>query len=343
MFDRRAHGEHAEVELAIDVTVELRNALAKHGSEAGHYNVLGPDPWRVIWNHDRSGFISFLEARHCVLTWRSPVASRSDYEHLLASLLNHARATRRQLFCVPVNEDVTAVARDLGMSATWMGTECFVDLASWNLEGGRREKLRLAQNHGRRLGLTWREARPLESEIDFTGLARVEEAWKQERRERRTDSFLRTSFTELAHLRRFFVCEESGEVVASTTCTPINSRGWYLQDLVRTPHAPRGALEGTLILALDTLRDEGYTTASNGPLAFWHPSEGQTDNHPLGPVANRVIAYFDRRYRFQNINQFRSKVAADSLRATYLLRSDRMVTPRVVRSLVQLLTRATTP
>ena len=57
----------------------------------------------------------------------------------------------------------------------------------------------------------------------------------------------------------------------------------------------------------------------------------------------RVITYFDRRYRFQNINQFRSKIVPDAMRATYLLRSDRMVSPGMIWSLVQLLTRATAP
>ena len=331
------------MEPAIDAVDEIRVALAAHGAEAGHYNVLGPDPWFVIWNRDRSAFIAFLQARRCVLTWRSPVAPPEEQGPLLGALLDYARATHRQLVCVPVSEIVAATGRELGMSVTWMGTECFVDLPSWSLEGGRREKLRLALNHGRRIGLSWREAHPLESEHDFSELARVEEVWKQQRRERRTDSFLRTSFTELAHLRRYFVCEDAFGVVAATTCTPLNAKGWYLQDLVRTPGSPRGALEGTLVMALDTLRDEGYETASNGPLAFWHPSQGHTDSKPLGPLANRVITYFDHRYRFQNINQFRSKIVPDAMRATYLLRSDRIVSPGMIRSLVQLLTRATTP
>lgn len=326
-----------------DVNDEVREVLALHGSEAGHYSILSPDPWRVIWNRDRSGFVGFLEARGVILTWRSPVASRDEQPELLEALWQYAQATHRHLFGVPANETMAQAARDMGMSVIWMGTECFVDLPTWSTAGGRRQKVRWALNHARNLGFTWREAYPVRDERDFLGLALVEEAWKAERRERRTDSFLRTSFLELADLRRYFVCEGPDGVVASVTCTPINARGWYLQDPVRDPHAPRGALEGAMALALDTFRDEGFETASNGPLPFWHPADHSTDNRPLGPVANRVLHYFDQRYHFQQINQFRSKITPDRVEATYLVRSHRYITPTVATSLIKLLTRPAQP
>jgi hypothetical protein len=128
------------VELAIDVSDELASVLARWGSEAGHYPVLGPDPWRILWNAERP--------------------------------------------------------------------------------------------------------------------------------ESRIDSFLRNSFTELAHRRRFFVAQGPARIEASGSCTPVSAEGWYLQGPVRASDAPRGALEGAMALALQTFRDEGYLFASNGPLPF---------------------------------------------------------------------------
>jgi len=50
-----------EPQFASDVIEEISGVLAVHGHEAGQYTVLGPDPWQVVWNDERSGFVSFLE------------------------------------------------------------------------------------------------------------------------------------------------------------------------------------------------------------------------------------------------------------------------------------------
>jgi len=319
---------------ATDVAV----ALGRYGAEAGHYSVLGPDPWRFLWTPGRTGFIAFLESPRCVLAWRSPVAAPEDQAGLLGDLLAFARETRRQLIAVPVNEATRAAGERLGMLASWVGTECYLDLPAWSLAGGRREKVRWARSHALAHGLHWREAHPLADARDRDGLARVEQSWKAERPERGTDSFLRTSFEELITIRRFFVAEGPDGIVASVTCAPVNARTWYLQDPVRAPDAVRGALEGAMALALDTLRDEGYDCVDNGPLTFWRPDGDADPSHPLGIFGDLVIRRFDRRYRFHGINQFRAKFEPDRTDPVYVLRSHRWVTPGVARSLTRLLT-----
>ena len=333
-------GPDPSLTFAAQVGDELTRVLAKYGAEAGHFTVLGPDPWQVLWNEERTGFVAFLEARHCLVSWRSPVAEPSQQAQLVARLLGHARALHKQLFAMPVNQTTADAAVALGMHATWIGTECLIDLHQWSLEGGRRQKVRWARSHAKKLGYSWREAWPLTSRADFDGLQRIEERWKQERRERRTDSFLRNEFTELAHLRRYFVCEGPTGLVASITCTPVNDVTWYLQDPVRDPTAPRGALEGAMALALDVLRDEGYSWASNGPLPFWRPDGVADRPHALGPLGDRVLTYFDHRYRFARINQFRSKFLPDETWPVFVVRSNRFVTPRAIGSLVRILTRS---
>ncbi len=324
-----ARGQHAD----------LAEALARHGAEAGHYSVLGPDDWRVLWNAERTGFVAFFETSQVVLSWRSPVADVAEQPALLGDLLAYARDSRRQLFAMPVNATMRDTATALGLHVAWVGTECYVRLPAWSLDGGRRQKVRWARSHALKLGLTWREAHPLTSAVDRAALASVEARWKAERSERSTDSFLRNSFAELAHWRRYFVAEDTDGVVASVTCTPINDRSWYLQDLVRAPDAARGALEGALVLALDTLRDEGYAYADNGPLTFWRPGGAEDPQHSMGPFGNQVLRYFDHRYRFHGINQFRAKLEPDHTAPLYVIRSHRLITPGVARGLTRLLTR----
>lgn len=324
---RRAD-DHAELLLEI---------LSAQGGEAGQYSVLGPDPWQVIFSSSGEGFVNFLEGRRALVSWRSPVADRDEIPELVQRLFDHAAQSKKALFFVEVDEATRAAGAALAMTPLWTGAESFVNLSQWSRLGGKRQKIRWALNHAQRLGVTWREAMPLSCENDRFALARIEYEWKSERQERGTDTFLRTSYLEIAQWRRFFVAEIDGEAIASVTCTPINAKGWYLQDIVRMPSAPRGALEGAMAHALDVLRDEGYAVASNGPLPFWRPHEHWSDAYQLGPLGNRIMKIFDRQFRFGGINQFRSKLEPDWTETLYVLRSRRLITPWAARSLTQIL------
>jgi len=316
---------------------ELALVLEQRGSEAGQYNVLGPDPWQVLWNDDRTAFISFLEGRKCLLAWRSPVGHPDEQGQLLVRLLIYGLKVKKAVFALVVNDATRSVGEDYGMVSIWMGTECYLDLTKWSLDGTRRHKVRWAMNQGTRNGLTWREAFPLTNDVDREGMARVEVRWKAERTERRTDSFLRTSFEELGGFRRYFVCERFGEIIAFVACTPVNARGWYLQDVVRLSTAPRGALEGAMAHALAAFKEDGYDFASNGALPFWEPGESWSDPHQFGFVGNMVVRFFNHQYRFRAINQFRSKFAPDRIEHQFVLRSQLFISPGVARSLIKLL------
>jgi phosphatidylglycerol lysyltransferase len=327
----------AAPEYVASVRDEIAAVLDAHGHEAGQYAALGPDPWQVVWNDDRNGFIAFLEGRRCLVAWRSPVASLGDQAALLARLVDYAATIRKALFAIEVNESTRSAGLELGMTSIWTGYESFLDLATWSTAGGRRQKVRWARSHAQKIGVHWREALPVTNDVERHGLLRVEELWREERSERRTDSFLRTDLMELAEFRRYFVAEGPTGILAFVACTPVNKEAWYLQDIVRSPDAPRGALEGAMALALDTFRDEGFAYASNGPLPFWRPNDGSDESHQLGAIGNYVMKFFDRQYRFHGINQFRSKFESDWTSGLYVLRSRRVVTPGVARSLTKVL------
>jgi hypothetical protein len=55
---------------------------------------------------------------------------------------------------------------------------------------------------------------------DLDGTQGVQRQWKDGRHERRTDSFPRTSFKELADIRRCFACDGPGETRPSSRARP---------------------------------------------------------------------------------------------------------------------------
>ena len=333
MFEA-AHGNVVPLEV---VRRDVTAILAEHAHQAGQFSVLGPDPWHVIMNAKRSGFIAFLEARRAIVSWRSPVAPDAETRAaLLRDLHEHAERSNKALYVLEVDQAMADAGVDDGMIALQIGFEAYLDLASWSLRGKRREKVRLAMNFAARHGVSWREAHPQITDTDAAGLEAVEQLWKAERKERKVDSFLRTSWSELMTSRRYFVAEHDGRIVASIACSPVSSSGWYLQDPVREPSALRGALEGAMALSLDTLRDEGYHMASNGPLPFWSPTGETKQEYQLGFLGNRLVSVFDHRYRFAGINQFRSKFEPDWIEPAVVLRSRRALSPGKIASLIKL-------
>ncbi len=344
---QRSRSDELVVQRVADCADEVARVLGEVGHEAGQYHALSPDPWKVLWNDDRSAFTLFLEEGRCIFVWRSPVAAPGLELDMLSRTLDYARRRRKTVIGVLVNDAYCQAGKRLGMKPVWAAHETYHSLPDWTIQGGRREKLRLARNHARKLGYEWREADPVNNSVDRAALEAIEVQWKQARKQRATDSFQRTSFAELSEIRRYFVCDgpiddspaaERG-IVAFVGCTPVNAEGWYLQDPVRLETAPRGALEGCIIAAMDTLRDAGYKFASNGPLPFWSPDGAEPNAHQLGPFGMRVVNFFDRQYRFKGINQFRSKLDPDRIEPLYILISKRMITPGAARSVVRVLTK----
>lgn len=320
---------------------EILEILRRHGAEAGHYTVLGPDPWHVLFSAQRDGFVSFLQDARTILVWRSPVATPGERGAIYQSLAAHAKSTRRTLVALQVDQETCDAAVDVGHTPLWTGVEAFVDLTRWSMGGGRRQKLRWARSHASKLGIEWREVDPVSSETVANELSRVERAWKAERKERKTDSFLRTDYRDILEHRRFFAAyNPEGRIVSFVTCSRVNDRGWYLQDPVRVPDAPRGALEGSLVAALDAFASDGFEFATNGPLPFWPPDQGSEQPHQLGPVGRLILDRFDGRFRFSGINQFRSKLEPDRTTTLYVVRSHRYITPWAAARLVRILNNA---
>ncbi|MEI6623968.1 MAG: phosphatidylglycerol lysyltransferase domain-containing protein [Actinomycetes bacterium] len=327
----------------------VRTQLDRHGRSAGQYSALGPDPWQILPHlsegpvAEEVGFSAVLEGRWCSVVWRGPVIDPTNDPLALQQLQDRAHATHRQLVVLGADDSMQAAGVSLGFRQYWLGTECFVALPEWNMDGGRRSKLRWARSHAAST-CWWREASPTIDLETQRQMLEVEQTWKNARAPRSNDSFLRTSLLEIADVRRYFVCVQrapSGaeQIIAYVAVTPLNERSWYLQDCVRLPTAVRGALEGALVLALDTLRDAGFAEASNGVLPMWAP-DGAPYSRPSGPVIHTLINQFDRRYRFSGLNQFRLKVEPDRTVPAFALIWPPRLSPRAAASLTRLTTRA---
>ena len=317
--------------------------LDRWATLAGQSQVLSPDPWRFLWTPSRRAYVPFHVGRFSLIAWRDPVGAPEDRADALRLFRAYAARLGRHALVLAASAPLAQTAVDEGFRSLWVGSEQRFDLDAFTMRGRAAAKLRLAINHARRAGAHAREAFPRSCPEDRAEIDRVELAWKAQRPARRTDSFLRTAPMETAERRRYFVVDapsSSGvgddSVQAIAVCSQVSARGWYLQDLVRHPSAPRGVSELVAVEAVEAFRREQFAFATMGIVPFFDP-RGDSDKMALPRAAAWCIRHFDRAFRFSGLQQFRAKFHAHHIEPVYALYWPRVMTPLVAWDVARLL------
>lgn len=325
-----------------ETIAQINKLLAKYGRLAGSYAVLGEDPWQFDLRYDDSGdlagFIGYLRTQRAAVIWRGPVGVPGSEREALESL-EKSLGPKVDQFILGADQATTDVALDLGYQKVWIGSDCVTSLDGWSLAGGRRRKIRWARNHAA-TSHEWLEVFPAKDPLAREQMLAVEAEWKNSRKARATDSFLRTALMDQANIRRHFACRElaTGKINSYVTCLPVNAESWYLQDCVRHSSAERGTLEGAVALACETFSNEGFVSVSSGILPMYDPNDGQ--HAPETSLLRRtIIGLADNRYRFSGLNQFRMKLVPDETFPVYALLKPGRPSPRGLAGFIRITTR----
>jgi len=312
--------------------------LDQFSTLAGQMHVLSDDPWQFLWAKDRCAFLPFHELASTLIAWRDPVGPAEEAASLVERFRAFAAKRGKHAVLLGMSRSMLEGLRDHRFQPVWLGTEPFYDLATWHTRGKAGMKVRLACNHVRRLSAAAREAHPLQDARDREAIARVEDAWKSARPERRNDSFLRTAPLENARHRRYFVVETGSRMESFLVCSPVSHRGQYLQDFVRMPDAPRGANELAMLTALRVFQGEGLDFVTGGIIPFYDPNKSHSNKVTGGAGAlGWVIRHFDRLFHFAGLQQFRAKFVPSRVVDIYAMLWPGTLTPALawdIRSLL---------
>jgi phosphatidylglycerol lysyltransferase len=336
-FGAPGHGRGDVVRASEPVARQrLQALLDEHSDLAGQSHALSHDPWTLFFGADRATCVPFHERRFSLVAWRDPIGPMALRAQTLDRMRRHAAAVGKHLLIIGASDELAVAARAQGFSTVWIGTEPFFDLARFSTRGKAGEKLRLAQNHVRRLGAYAAELDPRNDPAVRAAMSEVERAWKDARPLRYNRSFLRTAPMENAHLRRYFgVWVPDGgpggepRLQAFVVCAPVSRRGFYLQDMVRHPQAPRGASELMAVTAMEALRKDGLEFVTMGIVPFSDPLGTKGQAAVSGPVAEWVVRRFDRLYRFDGLQQFRAKFVPTRAAHMHVCYWPRVLTPMV--------------
>jgi phosphatidylglycerol lysyltransferase len=329
---RRGHGFDVESSHEGPCRHRASRLLHEHSDLASQVLMLTRDPWKLLWGPGRRAYLPFHEGSFSLIAWRDPVGEPEARAEVVGLFREYAERLGKHAVLIGFSEQATARARSEGYRAFWIGSDQFFDFPDFNTKGKRGEKIRLATNHARRVGLHAREIFPRENRRDRDVMLATDWAWKLERPARDVRSFWRTDPMDNAGMRRYFAVEHAdrpGVAQSFVVCSPVSFRGWYLQDLVRHPEAPRGATELATLTAIEKLRDLGAEFVTTGIVPFLEP-DGEAKIRPPSGIAMWAVRHFDRLFRFSGLKQFRSKFPATRAEPTYIAYWPSVLTPMVV-------------
>ncbi len=335
---RASHGfdvQSAHEEPCRSLVVRL---LDEHSDLAGQAHALSRDDWKVLWAPGRAAYLPFVEASFTLIGWRDPVGPIESRPSVMPLFRRYAERAGKHAVVLGLAEPAALQAQASGYRPFWIGSEQFFDAKRFTTRGRAGEKVRLASNHARRVGLRARESFPLASAADRRRLLATDEAWKAARPARKLRSFLRTDPMENAAMRRYFLVERGGEhaIDSFVVCSPVSRRGWYLQDLVRHPLAPRGSTELVTLSAITSLIESGALFVTAGIVPFLDPAATPRIPRPRG-LATWAVRHFDRRFRFSGLKQFRAKFPATRAEPVFAAYWPDRMTPAVVWDLARTL------
>jgi membrane associated rhomboid family serine protease len=211
---------------------------------------------------------------------------------------------------VAVYTPFLALLKKQGFQTVQVGHEPWIKLADCIPKGNSGKGVRTARNRALKSGLfveEWASSELVGEKHEI--LRQLTERWKS-RRLIQLEGFMNAS-DPFAHAedRRYFVIRSSSVVYGYLIAAPIPGiRSFFLEDLVLSPHAPRGAGELITLDAMVGLQQSGIAQASLGVISV---NSAGAMSHKLPRAVERVVievpALLRKIYNFQGLELFRKR------------------------------------
>ncbi|GEO86362.1 MULTISPECIES: bifunctional lysylphosphatidylglycerol flippase/synthetase MprF [Alphaproteobacteria] len=261
----------------------------------------------VMFSPDGDAFIMYGKQGRSLIAFLDPVGPRAARAELVWQFVETARTAGCRAVFYQASPALLPALADVGMKALKLGESAHVDLAQFDLKGGRWANLRQAATRAERDGLAF-EIVPVDQVSSILGdLRAVSDAWLDEHNTREkgfslgafTDDYM---LSQPVALLRF-----GGRIVALANILLTDTKEEASIDLMRfAPDAPKGAMDFLFVSLLTYLRREGYRNFNLGMA----PLSGLS-RREVAPVWDRIANTFfehgERYYNFKGLRAFKSK------------------------------------
>lgn len=312
-----------------DPAVDLLRLYQLHGYNA-HALVSITQGIRLWSCPETQGAVAYNEFGRVWLVPGDPLASAEDLAQVADGFLRKAAAERRVVAFMPATEQFAGLSRKLGLRAMKIGAAPYFDLTTWAPRGDRAKKARAGVNQAQRAGVHVTEVVDVDDKL-VRETACLCKSWLTTRRSAIKFAWLFTVDPfQHRELKRYFTARDaSGKLVGFLAASPIPMRnGWYLEDVLRSKHAPNGTTDLLVVKVLDALKLSGASVATLGTTLM--ATEGEMQVHisqTLSRVAWRVARSFSIFYNFDGVRRFKAKFAPSWWESEYVLMSANFTAP----------------
>ena len=335
-----------------DPTGELLRLQTLHGYNA--HSLVSIAPGALLWSHpDIDGAVVYGQFGKVWLAAGEPLARLEDMPELARRFSAYAKRQNRVVAFVPTSAEFARMVAPNDFAAVKVAAAPYFDLKTWNPRGDSAKKLRAGVNQARRAGVRVEE---LGDELDEElkeETAQLCMHWLGNRRAGMTFGWL-VALDPFLHweYKKYFAARLNGKLVGFLAASPIPARkGWYLEDVLREPDAPKGTATLLVFEALTKLKAESAELATLGtsPLAADGPNDVPTEHPTAARVLEMAATRLGAFYNFEGLRRFKGKFVPSWWESEYALAQRGVAMPprvghAIVRALVpggltQLLTR----
>lgn len=284
--------------------------------------------------------LAFTEHGKIRLVAGEMMAEDEQLQVAVHKFIEQAKMANKLVAFLPTTEKFAKAVAPLGFEAVKIGASPYFDLQTWNPRGDKAKKMRAGVNQAKRAGVS------VEQVSEFDKIFRDEvldlsESWLKTRRAKIKFGWLfeLAPFHHSVYKKYFSARDSGGKLVGLLAASPIPAReGWYLEDVLRYAHSPKGTTDLLVYQALKKFAGEGAKLATLGtvPLASDGANSLVTSKYHF---AEKILLFssknFNSLYNFNGLRRFKAKFVPSWWESEYiLLPKGFLVSPRVINTLL---------
>jgi phosphatidylglycerol lysyltransferase len=241
---------------------------------------------------------------------------------------------------MPATEQFAKQSSGLGLRAIKIGSAPYFDLATWAPRGDRAKKARAGVNQARRARVHVSEVIEVDEKL-IRETACLCKSWLTTRRSAiRFEWLFTVDLFQHKEKKKYFTARDAnGRLVGFLAASPIPARdGWYLEDVLRSRHAPNGTTDLLVVEVLDSLKQSGARLATLGTTLMAAEGVADPDIH-VSSILSRAVWFVARccslLYNFEGVRRFKAKFAPSWWESEYVLISQNATAaPRVLSACI---------
>ncbi|MFB9949651.1 bifunctional lysylphosphatidylglycerol flippase/synthetase MprF [Rhizobium puerariae] len=287
-----------------DLERAIQVAMAQDNADA---NLVRMGDKRLMFSESGKAFIMYgIQGRSWIALF-DPVGALEETADLVWRFVEEARARGGRAVFYQISPGLLSHCVDAGLRAFKLGELAIVDLARFDLKGGRLAGLRQAINKGAREGLEFSVIDPPQVMASIEDLRCVSDAWLAEHNTREKTFSLGAFREDYVASQPVAVLRKENRIVAFATLSVTDTKQEGTVDLMRfSPDAPKGSMDFLFVKIMEYLRDAGYAHFNLGmaPLSGMSTREAALAWDRIGSV---VFEHGERFYNFKGLKAFKSK------------------------------------